>query len=132
MFLCAIAGYGLAQYQNNKRSKSEIVYQRVTDTKSLPEALADKAEAVIRAGGQAGIRKVGALLELVVQNATGDTEIFQQALDNTKNVAQGFEDAKSVPRGAAGTAGGRKGYPKSEVVQAEYFDEETQTWRPCE
>lgn len=132
MFLCAIAGYGIAQYQNTRRSSNQIVYQRVTDTKSLPDMLADKAEAVIRAGGQAGIRKVGALLELVVQNATGDTEIFQQALDSTNNVAAGFADTKSAPKGAAGTSSYRKSNPDNYVSGAEYFDEETQTWRPCE
>ena len=132
MFLCAIAGYCIAQYQNTRRSSSQIVYQRVTDTKSLPDMLADKAEAVIRAGGQAGVRKVGALLELVVQTATGDTEIFQQALDKTNNVAEGFAETKSAPKGAAGTAGYKKAKPESYVSGAEYFDEETQTWRPCE
>ena len=132
MFLCASAGYGIAQYQNTRRSTNQIVYQRVTDTKSLPQALADKAEAVIRAGGHAGIRKVGALLELIVQNATVDTEIFQQALDGTNNIAAGFEETKSAPKGAAGTSGYKKAKSDSYVSGAEYFDEETQTWRPCE
>ncbi len=126
MFLCAIAGYGLSQYQQNKRNKSQICYQQVTDTKTLPDMLADKAEEVIRAGGLAGVRRVGALLELVVQNATGDTQVFRQAADTVKDVQASYEESKSKPAGAAGTASASK---TDYATNVEYYDEATDTWR---
>jgi hypothetical protein len=127
MFLCSIAGYGLAQYQNNKRQQEQICYTRVTSTKSLPDYLADKAEEVIKAGGQAGIRRVGALLELVVQNATGDTQIFREAYDKVKDVGEGFEKDKAAPTGTAGTRGSRR--DAEYATNVEFYDEDTDTWR---
>jgi hypothetical protein len=133
MFLCAVAGYGLSQYQNSRRSENQITYQRVTNTRGLPSILADKAEEVIRAGGQAGIRKVGALLELVVQNATGDTTIFREAADVTNKVADGFDLPKDAPKGAAGTRGRRSSQDHEEyATNVEYYDPQTKTWVPCE
>ena len=138
MFLCAVAGYGLSQYQNSRRSENQITYQRVTNTKGLPGILADKAEEVIRAGGQAGIRKVGALLELVVQNATGDTTIFREAADATNKVADGFDPPKDAPTGAAGTRSARSTRARQAArdrdfaTNVEYYDPETKTWVPCE
>ena len=130
MFLCAVAGYGLSQYQSNRKSKNQICYEQVTNTSSLPNMLADKAEEVIRAGGQAGIRRVGALLELVVQNATGDTQIFRQAADKVKDVSAGFDSPKPAPAAAAGAAGtGRRKSHVEEVTDVEYYDAETDTWR---
>ncbi len=122
MFLCAVAGYGLAQYQQNKRSQGQICYSQVTNTKTLPDMLADKAEEVIRAGGQAGVRKVGALLELVVQTATGDTEIYRQAVDGAKQANAAYAAPQPAPAtaGAAGT---------QEAVNVEFFDQVTGTWR---
>jgi hypothetical protein len=124
MFLCAVAGYGLAQYQTNRRSQGQICYSPVTDSHNLPNLLADKAEEIIRAGGQAGVRKVGALLELVVQSATGDTQVFRQAMDTAKQ-AQAAYGASTIPRpqGAAGTA--------AEVTNVEMFDTATGTWVPA-
>lgn len=127
MFLCAVAGYGLAQYQTNRRAKNQICYEQVTNTSTLPNMLADKAEEVIRAGGQAGIRRVGALLELVVQNATGDTQIFRQAADKVKDVSAGFDSARQAPSGAAGT--GRRHPTAEEATDVEYYDAQTDTWR---
>lgn len=122
MFLCAVAGYGLAQYQQNKRSQTQICYSQVTNTKTLPDMLADKAEEVIRAGGQAGVRKVGALLELVVQTATGDTEIYRQAADGAKQATAAYAAPQPAPAtaGAAGT---------QEAVNVEFFDQVTGGWR---
>lgn len=127
MFLCAVAGYGLAQYQSNRRLKNQICYEQVTNTSSLPNMLADKAEEVIRAGGQAGIRRVGALLELVVQNATGDTQIFRQAAEKVKDVSAGFDDPRKAASGAAGTR--RRNSNIEEVTDVEYYDAQTDTWR---
>ena len=123
MFLCAVAGYGLAQYQQNKRSQGQICYSQVTNTKTLPDMLADKAEEVIRAGGQAGVRKVGALLELVVQTATGDTEIYRQAADGAKQANAAYAAPQPAPSAAAGAAG------TQEAVNVEFFDQVTGTWR---
>ncbi len=122
MFLCAVAGYGLAQYQTNRRTQGQICYAPVTDTRSLPDFLADKAEEVIRAGGQVGIRKVGALLELVVQNATGDTEIFRQALDQAKQANAAYSSPQPTP-----TAKGSS--YDDEPITVEMFDKATGTWQ---
>lgn len=121
MFLCLVAGYGLSQYQQSRRAQGQLCYQQVTNTNSLPAMLADKAEEIIRAGGQAGIRKVGTLLELIVQSATGDTQVFRQAMD----AAQG---AYAAPGGAAptGTQSGTQ-----QATRVEYYDEATGTWRPA-
>lgn len=115
MFLCLVAGYGLSQYQQNRRMKGQLCYQQVTDTNSLPAMLADKAEEIIRAGGQAGIRKVGTLLELLVQSATGDTQVFRQAID----AAQGAYAPSSTQQGTP------------EATRVEFYDEATGTWRPA-
>jgi hypothetical protein len=122
MFLCAVAGYGLAQYQNNRRSQGQICYAPVTDTHSLPDFLASKAEEVIRAGGQVGIRKVGALLELVVQNATGDTEIFREALNQARqaNAAYSAPEQPTMDKSAS--------YAE-EPITVEMFDKATGTWQ---
>ena len=122
MFLCLAAGYGLAQYQNKRRHSSEICYESISNPSSLPDLLADKVEEVIQAGGQAGIRKVGALLELVVQNASGDTQIFRQALKNVQEANAAFKAAKA-PAGAAQSE-------KTYVANAEIYDEATGTWIP--
>lgn len=114
MFLCLVAGYGLSQYQQNRRSQGQLCYQQVLDTSSLPGMLADKAEEIIRQGGQAGVRRVGALLELIVQNATGDTQIFREAVDAAK--------------GAYAPAGTQQG--TQEARRVERYDEATDTWRP--
>lgn len=121
MFLCLVAGYGLSQYQQNRRAKGQLCYQQVTDTTSLPAILADKAEEIIRAGGQAGIRKVGTLLELIVQSATGDTQVFREAISAAK-------DAYSPPDGAApsSTQAGTQ-----YATRVEYYDHATGTWRPA-
>jgi hypothetical protein len=129
MFLCAVAGYGLSQYQSNRKSKNQICYEQVTNTSSLPNMLADKAEEVIRAGGQAGIRRVGALLELVVQNATGDTQIFRQAADKVRDVSAGFDNPKPAPAAAGAAGTGRRRANVEEVTDVEYYDAETDTWR---
>jgi hypothetical protein len=118
MFLFLAAGYGLAQYQNHRRQQGQVCYSTVTNTTSLPDSLADKAEEVIRAGGQAGVRKVGALLELLVQNAAGDTTIFRQVQD----AVGGGADAYDTPMTGARRRSG--GAPEVEV-----WDEATQTWR---
>lgn len=120
MFLCVVAGYGLAQYQQSRREQRSICYQPVTNTATLPDMLADKAEAVIRAGGQAGIRKIGTLLELIVQSATGDTQVFRQ---NMNDAEQAYSEPKPVtppPTTQSGT--------NNDGV--EYYDNETGTWRP--
>lgn len=115
MFLCLVAGYGLSQYQQNRKSQGQLCYQQVTNTTSLPDILADKAEEVIRAGGQAGIRKVGTLLELLVQSATGDTQVFRQTLD----AAQGAYASQTTQKGP------------QEPSRVEFYDETTRTWRPA-
>lgn len=126
MFLCAVAGYGLAQYQQSRRTSGQICYTNVTNPHSLPDLLADKAEAVIRAGGQAGVRKVGALLELVVQTATGDTEIYRQALDSVHQAQNAYAEGPRVTQ--ASTV-----YPneasRAEAQNVEFFDKATGTWR---
>ena len=129
MFLCAVAGYGLSQYQSNRKSKNQICYEQVTNTSSLPNMLADKAEEVIRAGGQAGIRRVGALLELVVQNATGDTQIFRQAADKVKDVSAGFDTPRPAPAAAGAAGTGRRKSHVEEATDVEYYDAHTDTWR---
>lgn len=114
MFLCLVAGYGLSQYQQSRRSQGQLCYQQVSDTSSLPGMLADKAEEIIRAGGQAGVRRVGALLELIVQSATGDTQIFREAVTAAKDAYN-----------PAGTQQGTQ-----EARRVERYDEATRTWRP--
>ena len=118
MFLCLVAGYGLSQYQQNRRSQGQLCYQQVLDTSSLPAMLADKAEEIIRQGGQAGVRRVGALLELIVQNATGDTQIFREAVAAAKDA---YNPAGTAPGTTAGT---------QEARRVERYDEATGTWRP--
>ena len=118
LFLALVAGYGLAQYQNQRRLQGQVCYSEVKSGANLPDSLADKAEEVIRAGGQAGVRKVGALLELLVQTATGDTTIFRQAQD----AVSGGAEAYAAP--AAGSRRRNDGAPEVEV-----WDEATQTWR---
>ncbi len=120
MFLCVLAGYALAQYQNSRRSRNEICYSQVTDTSSLPNMLADKAEAVIRAGGQAGVRKIGQLVELVVQSATGDTELFRQVMTNVKDAEEAFGK-----KGQAGTEPLR-----TRPTSVEFYDPATGKWSP--
>lgn len=122
MFLCLVAGYGLSQYQQSRRSQGQVCYTKVSDPNSLPDVLADKAEAVIRAGGQAGFRKVGALLELIVQNATGDTEFFRQALEGVGVATDAYREPVTASP-AAGTGG-----KYAEAV--EYYDRATGKWRP--
>lgn len=118
LFLALVAGYGLAQYQNHRRQQGQVCYSEVKSTASLPDILADKAEEVIRAGGQAGVRKVGSLLELLVQSATGDTAIFRSAQDAVGTAG----DAYAAP--AAGSRRRNSGAP-----EVEQWDEATQTWR---
>jgi hypothetical protein len=120
MFLCVVAGYGLAQYQQSRREQKSICYQPVTNTATLPEMFADKAEEVIRAGGQAGIRKIGSLLELIVQTATGDTKVFRQSVNAAE---QAYTAPESTPPPASTQAGTRDN-------GVEYYDNETGTWRP--
>lgn len=117
LFLALVAGYGLAQYQNHKRLQGQVCYTEVKSGAGLPDSLADKAEAIIAAGGQAGVRKIGALLELLVQTATGDTTIFRQAQDAVGAGA----DAYAAP------ASGSRRY--SGAPEVEVWDEATQTWR---
>ncbi len=124
MFLCLVAGYGLSQYQQNRRSQGQVCYTKVSDPTSLPDVLASKAEAVIRAGGQAGFRKVGALLELIVQNATGDTEFFRQALEGVGVATDAYGSPAATP--AATPAAGTGKYAEA----VEYFDPKTNKWRP--
>lgn len=119
LFLALVAGYGLAQYQNHRRLQGQVCYSEVKSGANLPDLLADKAEEVIRAGGQAGVRKVGALLELLVQSATGDTAIFRQAQDAVGTGSQAYAAPASGSRRRNG------GGPEVEV-----WDEATQTWRP--
>jgi hypothetical protein len=126
MFLCAVAGYGLAQYQQTRRASGQICYTNVTDTHTLPDLLADKAEAVIRAGGQAGVRKVGALLELVVQTATGDTQIFRQALDSVNQAKNAYAEPQVVTQASSVYPNERH---RSEAENVEFFDKATGTWR---
>jgi hypothetical protein len=114
MFLCLVAGYGLSQYQQSRRSQGQLCYQQVSDTSSLPGILADKAEEIIRQGGQAGIRRVGDLLELIVQGATGDTQIFREAV--------------AAAKGAYTPSGTQQG--TQEARRVERYDEATGTWRP--
>lgn len=116
MFLCLVAGYGLSQYQQHRRAQGQLCYQQVTDTSSLPGMLADKAEEIIRAGGQAGVRKIGTLLELIVQSATGDTQVFRSSIDAVK-------DAYSTP--------GTTQQGTQEPSRVEFYDPATGTWRPA-
>ena len=118
LFLAAVAGYGLAQYQNQKRLQGQVCYSQIKSGANLPDSLADKAEEVIRAGGQAGIRKVGALLELLVQTATGDTSIFREV--------QGAVGAGADAYAGPSMTGRRRNDGAPEV---EVWDEATQTWR---
>lgn len=115
MFLCLVAGYGIAQYQNNKRARNQICYTPVTNTDSIPDMFADKIEEVIKAGGQAGVRRVGSLVELIIKSATGETEILREV----KAANTAANDAFNPASGAAKSASG-----------VEYYDADTKTWRP--
>lgn len=137
MFLCLVAGYGLAQYQNNKRAQNQICYSRVSADTSLPDAFADKVEEVIRAGGQAGIRRVGNLLELIVKTSTGDTQIFHDTLAGLQQVDNAFS-AQPSATSTSNTAQQNQSYADSMTGRSrgsqkkstvEHYDEKTGTWR---
>jgi hypothetical protein len=137
MFLCLVAGYGLAQYQNNKRTQNQLCYSRVSTDTSLPDAFADKVEEVIRAGGQAGIRRVGNLLELIVKTSTGDTQIFHDTLAGLQQVDDAFSGQPSAPSSqntaqqnqnyADPMTGRSRGSRNNATV--EHYDKDTDTWR---
>ena len=117
MFLCLVAGYGIAQYQNNKRSKNQICYDPITNSDSIPDMFADKIEEVIKAGGHAGVRRVGSLVELIIQTATGETEILREVKAATKDATDAFNPASGAGKSAKTASG------------VEYYDEKTKTWR---
>lgn len=69
VFLGVCIGYVLRSIQDSRRSHLPPDVRN-----SLPADLLDKAERIVQAGGQVGLKKVGDLLELSLKAAVGDQD----------------------------------------------------------